>query len=180
MKRHLPLAVLAATAALASAAPVQAETLNVNTTVAPFCNIRLATVSSGTASVAQEAEQQVANLELACNTGGTAQLVVNPQNGDLKNGIYLINYAMRLDADDNAFDIAASDAFPGDVEGFGKFTRNKVGFSPFLAQGIDARFYLNVNVDAPGAPPPGQFFFPAKFAPAGTYSESFSFELSAL
>lgn len=170
----------AATALLGVGATAHAETLAVNTTVAPYCGVRLANVSSGTASVAQEAEQQVANLQLACNTGGSAQLVVNPLNGDFKNGNNLINYAMRLAAADPAFDIAATDATPGDAEGSGKFTRTKVGYSQALANGISAQFYLNVNVAAPGPAPLGQTFYPANAAPAGTYTESFSFELSAI
>ncbi|WP_312136539.1 hypothetical protein [Brevundimonas sp.] len=171
---------LAVLAALTAGGAAQAETLSVNTTVAPYCGIRLANVSSGTASVAHEAEQMVANLELACNTGGTAQLVVNPLNGDFKNGNNLINYAMRLDAVENAFDINTTDATPGDAEGSGKFTRNKVGYSQSLANGSSAQFYLNVNVAAPGPAPLGQTFYPANAAPAGTYNESFSFELSAI
>jgi len=171
---------LAVLAALTAGGAAQAETLSVNTTVAPYCGIRLANVSSGTASVAHEAEQMVANLELACNTGGTAQLVVNPLNGDFKNGNNLINYAMRLDAVENAFDINTTDATPGDAEGSGKFTRNKVGYSQSLANGSGAQFYLNVNVAAPGPAPLGQTFYPANAAPAGTYNESFSFELSAI
>ncbi len=163
-----------------TAAQASAETLSVNTNVAPYCNVRLANVSSGTASVAHESEQQVANLELACNTGGSAQLVVNPLNGDFKNGSNLINYAMRLAAADSAFNINATDATPGDAEGSGKFSRTKVGYSQPLANGIDAQFYLNVNVAAPGPAPLGQTFFPANAAPAGTYTESFSFELSAI
>jgi hypothetical protein len=170
----------AAVAALGAAGGASAETLSLNTVVAPYCNIRLANVSSGTTSVANEGEQQVANLELACNTGGTSRLVVNPLNGDFKNGSNLINYAMRLDAADNDFDIASTDATPGDVEGSGKFTRNNVGYSQALANGIDAQFYMNMNVAAPGPAPLGQTFFPANAAPAGTYPESVSFELSAI
>ena len=169
-----------ATAFVGMGAAAHAETLSVNTTVAPYCNVRLANVSSGTASVAHENEQQVANLQLACNSGGSAQLVVNPTNGDFKSGNNLINYAMRLDAADAAFNIATTDATPGDVEGSGKFTRTKIGYSQPLANGIAAGFYLNVNVAAPGPAPLGQTFFPANAAPAGTYTESFSFELSAL
>ncbi len=171
---------LAVLAALTAGGAAQAENLSVNTTVAPYCGIRLANVSSGTASVAHEAEQMVANLELACNTGGTAQLVVNPLNGDFKNGNNLINYAMRLDAVENAFDINATDTTPGDAAESGKFTRNKVGYSQSLANGSAAQFYLNVNVAAPGPAPLGQTFYPANAAPAGTYNESFSFELSAI
>ena len=170
----------AATAMIGMGATAHAETLAVNTTVAPYCSVRLANVSSGTASVAHEAEQQVANLQLACNSGGSAQLVVNPLNGDFKSGNNLINYAMRLAAADPAFNIAATDATPGDAEGSGKFTRTKVGYSQPLANGIDAQFYLNVNVAAPGPAPLGQTFYPANAAPAGTYTESFSFELSAI
>lgn len=170
-----------ATAMIGMGAAAHAETLAVNTTVAPYCGIRLANVSSGTASVAQEAEQQVANLELACNSGGTAQLVVNPLNGDFKNGNALINYAMRLTVpSESAFDIGPTDATPGDVEGSGKFTRNKVGYSQPLANGVAAGFFLNVNVAAPGPAPLGQTFYPANAAPAGTYSESFTFTLTAI
>jgi len=170
----------AASALIGMGSAAHAESLSVSTTVAPYCSIRLANVSSGTASVAQEAEQQVANLELACNSGGSAQLVVNPLNGDFKNGNNLINYAMRLAAADSAFNINTTDATPGDAEGSGKFTRTKAGYSQPLANGINAQFYLNVNVAAPGPAPIGQTFFPANAAPAGTYSESFSFELSAI
>ena len=46
-----------AAASLGFGAAAQAETLSVNTTVAPYCGIRLANVSSGTASVAHENEQ---------------------------------------------------------------------------------------------------------------------------
>lgn len=171
---------VAAAGVIGGASAASAESLSVNTTVAPYCNIRLANVSSGTASVAHEAEQQVANLQLACNTGNTARLVVNPLNGDFKNGNNLINYAMRLAAADAAFNIATTDATPGDAEGSGKFTRNKVGYSQPLANGIAASFYLNVNVNAPGPAPEGQTFYPANAAPAGTYTEEFSFELSAV
>lgn len=180
MKALTVLSGLAVAAAALAGGAAQAETLSVNTTVAPYCNIRLANVSSGTASVAHEAEQMVANLELACNTGGTARLVVNPLNGDFKNNNALINYAMRLAAADSAFNIDTTDATPGDAEGSGKFTRNKNGYSQALANGLAAQFYLNVNVAAPGPAPLGQTYYPANAAPAGTYNESFSFELSAL
>lgn len=181
MKKLITVAGVAAASVFAiMASSAQAETLSVQTTVAPYCNIRLANVSSGTASVAQEAEQQVANLQLACNTGGSAQLVVNPLNGDFKYGSNLINYAMRLEAADSAFDIATTDATPGDAEGSGKFTRTKVGYTQALANGISAGFYLNVNVAAPGPAPLGQTYYPANAAPAGSYSESFTFELSAI
>lgn len=173
-------AVAAAIAALGSAGVASAETLSLNTVVAPYCAIRLANVSSGTTSVANEGEQQVANLELACNTGGTSRLVVNPLNGDFKSGSNLINYSMRFDAADNDFDIASTDATPGDVEGSGKFTRNNIGYTQALANGIDAQFYMNVNVAAPGPAPLGQTFFPANAAPAGTYTESVDFQLSAI
>ena len=39
---------------------------------------------------------------------------------------------------------------------------------------------MNMNVAAPGPAPLGQTFFPANAAPAGTYPESVSFELSAI
>lgn len=180
MKSFALLSSVALAATVLAGGAAQAESLSVSTTVAPYCNVRLANVSSGTASVAHEAEQMVANLELACNSGGTARLVVNPLNGDFKNGNHLINYAMRLSAADSAFDIATTDATPGDAEGSGKFTRNRNGYSQPLANGINAQFYLNVNVAAPGPAPLGQTFYPANAAPAGTYSESFSFELSAV
>ena len=87
---------------------------------------------------------------------------------------------MRFDAQDNDFDIATTDAYPGDVEGSGKFTRTKTGYSQALANGISAQFYLNVNVAAPGPTLDGQTYYPANAAPAGTYTESFTFELSAI
>lgn len=181
MKAYLIAGGVAAAALLGGAATTaSAESLNVTTTVAPYCGIRLANVSSGTASVAHEAAQQVANLELACNTGGTARLVLNPLNGDFKNGNALINYSLQFDAADNAFDINWTDATPGDAEGSGKFTRDKAGYSQPLANGLGATFWLNVNVAAPGPTPEGQTYYPANAAPAGTYTESFEFTLTAV
>ncbi len=172
----------AATAFMGAGVAAQAQntSLAVNTTVVGYCAVRLANVSSGTASIAQEAEQQVANLQLACN-GTKATLTVNPLNGDFKNGNNLINYSMRLNsATEPAFNIATTDATPGDAENSGKFTRVKNGYSQPLANGVDAQFWLNVNVAAVGPVAEGQIMYPANAAPAGNYTESFTFELSSL
>jgi len=107
-----------ASAGLAGAAPAFAETLTVQGTVVPYCNVNLANVSSGTASVAMAATQTVANLRLACNSATGTKLVVTSQNGDLTNQVgpvtNRINYDMILDSPSEGADVsAATDTYPG-------------------------------------------------------------------
>ena len=178
------LAAGAAAGALALlAVPASAETLNVQGVVAPYCNINLANVSSGTASIAMVSEQQVANLKLACNAAGGERLVLSTANGDLVNGnVARINYAMRLTADDPAFNIAQTDTAPSGGEGHQYFTRVKTGYNQAIANGINAQLFMNVNVATDPNQPDfnGTPLYPANAAPAGTYSETFTFTLTGL
>lgn len=184
MIKKLPLFTVAALATAGMAAPASAQdNLRVQGTVAPFCNVNLATVSSGTATVAFLAEQKIANLRLACNSGGTTTLVVNPANGDLLSSANnRINYAFRLDSPDNAFDINQTDTAPGDTEGMGRFSRSRSGFSSALANGLALELFMNVNVQNESGQPdfaaPNQF--PANAAPSGDYFETFAFTVSAV
>ena len=175
-----------ASAALAGSAPAFAETLTVQGTVVPYCNVNLTNVSSGTASVAMAATQTVANLRLACNSATGTKLVVTSQNGDLTNQVgpvtNRINYDMILDSpSDAAFDIAATDTYPGSgVEGQNKFTRSNAGYTQAIANGIPLVLSMNLNVAVDANNTPTSQNFPANAAPAGTYTEVFSFTASAV
>lgn len=177
---------LVASTALVSGAPAFAETLTVQGTVAPYCNVNLTNVSSGTASVAMAATQTVANLRLACNSPTGTKLVVTSQNGDLTNQVgpvtNRINYDMILDSpSDAAFNIAAHDTFPGSgVENANKFTRSNAGYTQPIANGIPLVLSMNLNVAVDANNTPTSQNFPANAAPAGTYTEVFSFTASAV
>lgn len=183
MFKTLILASAAGVAALA-ALPASAETLNVQGIVAPYCNVSLSNVSSGTASIAFLNAQQVANLELKCNAGSGTKFIVNPRNGDLYNGtLGRINYAMEVRSpSEAAFAIAEQDTLPGDVEGKGKFTRNRAGYSQAIANGVPVALWMNVNVvgESPELDNSGIPLFPANAAPAGTYAETFDFTLTSI
>ncbi|HQS13413.1 MAG TPA: hypothetical protein PLJ45_10170 [Sphingorhabdus sp.] len=175
-----------ASAALAGAAPAFAETLTVQGTVVPYCNVNLSNVSSGTASVAMARTQTVANLLLSCNSATGTKLVVTSQNGDLTNQVgpvtNRINYDMILDSpSDGAFGIAATDTYPGSgVEGQNKFTRSNAGYTQPIANGIPLVLSMNLNVAVDANNTPTSQNFPANAAPAGTYTEVFSFTASAV
>lgn len=176
---------VAIAAVVLAPAPAAAETLTVSGSVAGYCDIRLANVSSGTATIAFTQNQKIANLELACNHGSGTRLVVNPQNGDLINGQYSINYAMEiLSPSDGAFAIGPGlvDTAPGDGEGTGLFTRDRPGYSQPVANGIPLELWMNVNVENEGGAPDlnGNPQLPANNAPAGTYVEVFDFTVSSL
>lgn len=172
--------------ALLGGAPAFAETLTVQGTVAPYCNVNLSNVSSGTASVAMAGTQTVANLRLACNSATGTKLVVATQNGDLARTVGSvtdrINYDMILDSpSDAAFSIAAGDTFPGSgVEGQNKFTRSNTAYTQLIANGIPLALSMNLNVAVDGNNTPSSRNFPANAAPAGTYTEVFSFTASAV
>jgi len=179
----------AASAVLAAgfaSSPAAAESLTVQGIVAPYCNINLANVSSGTASIAMANVQTVANLRLACNAASGTKLVVRSTNGDLTqqvgNVTNRINYDLILDSpSDPAFAIAAHDTFPGSgVENANQFTRTKAGYSQPVANGIPLVLSLNMNVAVDPNNTPTSQNFPANAAPAGTYSEVFVFEASAV
>lgn len=178
----LTLALAGVAAAALAAAPASAENLKVEGKVAGYCEVRLANVSSGTASIAFEAEQKIANLEVACNQPQGTKLVVDPQNGDLTNTNGTINYSFRLQSSDPALNIPNSDATPGDTEGSGMFTLQRQGYSQAIAKGLPLQLFMNVNVANPSnqADSTGTPSYPANAAPAGTYSETFKFTVSSI
>ena len=182
MKKALALAGATLTAALVSGMPAHADTLNVQGVVAPYCNITLTNVSSGTVSIAFTDTQKVANLRVACNAASGTKVTRDPSNGDLlsSNNVDRINYAMTLKSpSDPAFNIAETDTAPGGANNIGKFTRSHVGYSQAIASGIPLELWLNVNVQ--GEPQPDfstPNVFHADAAPAGTYTESFDFSVT--
>lgn len=166
-------------ASLAMVGMAYAVDLGVSASIPAYCEISLANGSSSTASIAMENVQTIANLDMSCNTPGGAELTVEALNGDFvntANSNILVNYALILDADIDAFDVDETDASPAAKT----FVRTLGSYSPDLADGISAVFSLNMNVDAPGPFPTGQILFPATNAPAGDYTESFSFTIASL
>lgn len=169
-----------------AAVPASAETLNVQGIVAPYCNVNLTNVSSGTASVAMAGVQTVANLRLSCNAVSGTKFILNSQNGDLLqrvNGVdHRINYDVSVDSPrDSAFNIAAHDTFPGSgTEDRNQFTRRNSGYTQAVADGIPLVLSMNLNVAADTNNTPTSQNYPANAAPAGTYSEVFSFTASAV
>jgi hypothetical protein len=167
--------------ACGAAAPASAESLSVAGVVAPFCNVNLTNVSSGTASVAMVARQQIANLRLSCNAASGTKLITQVQNGDLLSSAgNRINYALDMvSPSDPAFDIASHDTNPIGGENNLIFTRSKAGYSAPIAVGIPLQLWMdvNVNVDAQAL---GSNNFPANAAPAGTYNEVFTFTASSV
>ncbi|MES3045300.1 hypothetical protein [Sphingomonas faeni] len=166
--------------------PASAETLSVQGVVAPYCNVNLTNVSSGSASIAMAGTQTVANLRLSCNSATGTKFVLKTQNGDLTQQVgpvtQRINYDLILDSpSDPAFAIAAHDTFPGSgVENQNQFTRANTGYTQPIANGIPLVLSLNLNVAADANNTPTSQNFPANAAPAGTYSEVFSFTASAV
>lgn len=181
LNKGITLAALA-TGLVMAAAPASAETLNVTGTVAPYCNVNLTNVSSGTATIAFLDRQKIANLRVSCNASSGTKLTVNPQNGDLLSSQNnRINYTMELKGtgDGAAFNIAETDTAPGDADNVGSFTRSRSGYSMNIANGVPLEFFMNVNVQ--NEPQPDFAVanqFPANAAPAGDYKERFDFTVS--
>ena len=176
----------AAAAALTAgiAVPASADTLNVQGIVAPYCNVNLTNVSSGTASIAMANTQTVANLRLSCNSPTGTKLTLKAQNGDLTNQVgpvtNRINYDVILDsASDANFSIPASDTFPNAGAGT-TFTRQNTGYTQPIANGIPLVLSLNLNVAADTNNTPSSQNYAANAAPAGTYTEVFIFTASAV
>ena len=177
------LLVAAALAAGAAAAPASAEQLNVNGVIAPYCNVNLANVSSGTASIAMVGTQTIANLRLSCNAATGTKLVVEVKNGDLlsTDGKARINYAMELRSpQDGSFNIAEHDTNPVGGENNLYFTRANSGFTSAVANGIPLELLMNVNVAVDPNQAAGSTNFPANAAPAGNYREVFTFTASSV
>lgn len=163
--------------------PVSAETLNVQGVVAPYCNVSLTNVSSGTASIAMVNTQQIANLKLSCNGASGTTMVTTVKNGDLVSGDgkARINYAMELKSpDDSAFSIAEHDTNPIGGENNLFFTRHRAGYTQPIANGIPLELWMNVNVAVDPNQAAGSANYPANAAPAGTYTEVFTFTSSAV
>lgn len=167
-----------------SAVPASAETLSVQGVVAPYCNVNLTNVSSGTASIAFTDNQKVANLRLSCNASTGTKMITDPDNGDLLSAAGdRINYAMTLKSPNNAnFKIDETDTAPGNGEAVGLFTRQQAGYNQGVASGIPLELWLNVNVENANTQPDFSTpnVFPADAAPAGTYTEVFTFTASSL
>lgn len=182
MRRLFILSSAALAVGAIASSPASAETLRVQGVVAPYCNVNLTNVSSGTASIAFLDTQKVANLRLSCNAGTGTKMVTNPEHGDLLSAQgNRINYAMTVVSPVSEFAIAETDTAPGDAEAVGLFTRSNASYSQQLADGISLELWLNVNVQnevQPDFSTPNQF--PANAAPAGTYEEVFTFTASAV
>lgn len=182
MKRAIIIASTALVAGIVSA-PASAETLNVQGIVAPYCNVNLANVSSGTASIAMVSTQTVANLRLSCNSSAGTKFVLDTQNGDLLSSANnRINYHLEVaSASDSSFNIAPTDTKPGSgMEGLNRFTRSNSGYTQAVANGIPLVMSLNMNVAVDPDNAPGSQNFPANAAPAGTYTEVFTFTASSV
>lgn len=176
----------AAAAAALTAAPVasaQDTTLVVTTNVANYCSIALANVAGSNVSVANGLRQKVTTLRLACNDPDGAILTSNNANGDLRGppgpgsgGFQIVNYDWELvvAAPAAALGFGPADTFPGDGP-----TVTNVGYSEGLANGVSADFFLNLCYEAPGGSSGcGGADSEALSAPAGTYSETFEFDLN--
>ena len=181
MKRAILIASAAAAAGIASA-PAAAETLNVQGIVAPYCNVSLANVSSGTATIAMLGEQKIANLTIRCNAASGTRLTVDPQNGDLLSSAgNRINYAFRTASPTANFVIAETDTAPGNTPNQGIFVKDNPGFSTAVANGTPLELFMNVNVQNEVQPDfnvANQY--PASGAPAGSYNEVFTFTVSQI
>jgi hypothetical protein len=182
MIRKLALASALLAAGLAYA-PASAETLNVTGIVAPYCNVSLTNVSSGTASIAMVARQTVANLRLACNSPTGAKMITTAGNGDLLSSRNnRINYALELVSPDPQFAIAETDTKPTSYggEGISFFTRQNSGYTQALANGIALQLWMNVNVNVDNTVAPTSNNYQATAAPADTYIETFTFTATSV
>lgn len=192
--RHLMLSAAAAAMLLVPAAASQAQDaqLVVTTTVENYCSIGLANVAGSNVAVANGVRQKVTTLRMSCNSPSGAQLTSTAVNGDLKSaGGVLINYDWELVVPAIAsLGFAPQDTFPSNWQ----VVTNSGGYSEALADGIFADLFLNLCYSVPGGPglggtqgdptnpgssgcanaPSGPG---AAEAPAGTYSETFKFDL---
>jgi len=175
-------------------ASVQAQdaSLVVTTNVENYCSIGLANVAGSTVAVANGVRQKVTTLRMSCNSPTGAQLTSVAQNGDLKSGAgVLINYDWELVVPAIAsLGWAPQDTFPTN------WTKNTFsgGYSEALADGVFADLFLNLCYGVPGGPgaggtqgdtTPGSSGCAASpsgpgasEAPAGNYSETFTFDLN--
>lgn len=175
----------AAAALLGVAAPAAAETLTVTTQAAPYCAIRLGRLASGTVSLAHDAGQLTADMQLACNLP-SSKLTISVAHGDfaLDNlaanaGVEgkIVNYKMAFNSTVDGYDIAEVDTSPSAKS----FSSGVVPYSNAVAAGVTGEFILNVanhgnpDSDDQGGPNNGH---EAEGVAAGNYVEVFTFELS--
>ena len=191
MRTYL-IAATAAAALLAIPAVSSAQTnVTVSTSVTNFCGIGLANVAGGNVAVANGARQKVTTLRMSCNAASGAKLTSSAANGDFKSpaGV-LINYDWDLSVPEiPSLGFAPIDTWPGSPA----IVTNSGGYSQKLADGIFADLFLNLCYNVPGgngvggtqgdtnpgssgcaASPSGPG---AASAPAGTYTEVFTFSL---
>ncbi len=143
--------------------------------------------------MANGARQKVTTLRMSCNSATGAKLTSSAQNGDFKSaGGVLINYDWDLVVPEiPSLGFSPVDTWPGSPA----IVTNSGGYSQKLADGIFADLFLNLCYNVPGgagvggtqgdpsnpgssgcaASPSGPG---AASAPAGTYTEVFSFALN--
>lgn len=194
MRAYLVAAATAVAALLALPTASNAQTnVTVSTSVTNFCGIGLANVAGGNVAVANGARQKVTTLRMSCNSATGAKLTSSAANGDFKSpaGV-LINYDWDLAVPEiPSLGFAAVDTYPGSPA----IVTNSGGYSQKLADGIYGDLFLNLCYNVPGgsgvggtqgdpsnpgssgcaASPSGPG---AASAPAGTYSETFTFALN--
>jgi len=177
----------------AATAQAQDAQLVVTTNVENYCSIGLANVAGSTVAVANGVRQKVTTLRMSCNSPSGAALTSVAANGDLMSAAgVLINYDWELVVPAiPSLGFGPEDTFPSN------WTRitNSGGYSEALADGIFADLFLNLCYGVPGGPglggtegdptnpgssgcanaPAGPG---ASEAPAGTYSETFTFDLN--
>lgn len=194
MRTHILATAAAAAALLAIPGVSNAQTnVTVSTSVTNFCGIGLANVAGGNVAVANGARQKVTTLRMSCNSATGANLTSSAQNGDFKSaGGVLINYDWDLVVPEiPSLGFAPVDTWPGSPA----IVTNSGGYSQKLADGIFADLFLNLCYNVPGgagvggtqgdpsnpgssgcaASPSGPG---AASAPAGTYTEVFTFALN--
>ncbi|MFN4042551.1 MAG: hypothetical protein ACK4I0_12890 [Brevundimonas sp.] len=194
MRTHILATAAAAAALLAIPGVSSAQTnVTVSTSVTNFCGIGLANVAGGNVAVANGARQKVTTLRMSCNSATGANLTSSAQNGDFKSaGGVLINYDWDLVVPEiPSLGFAPVDTWPGSPA----IVTNSGGYSQKLADGIFADLFLNLCYNVPGgagvggtqgdpsnpgssgcaASPSGPG---AASAPAGTYTEVFTFALN--
>jgi len=193
MRNLLYAAAAAAVMLIPAAAQAQDTQLTVTTNVENYCSIGLANVAGSTVAVANGVRQKVTTLRMSCNSPSGAALTSVAKNGDLKSAAgVLINYDWELVVPAKpSLGFGPEDTFPSN------WTRitNSGGYSEALADGVFADLFLNLCYGVPGGPgtggtqgdptnpgssgcanaPSGPG---ASEAPAGTYSETFTFDLN--
>ena len=186
MNKLTLLAASAIALALPTVAHGQATSLPVNGVVTGYCAASLGNVSSGTLSLAEVSPQRIAKIKLNCNSIGS-KLKSSVKHGDFRGpvdassntGFQIINYdwSLVVPAPDASLGWPLEDRIgPGPSSK----TTTRSGYSFTLANGVDAEFFLDVCYNGSIATQQCNGSDSAAItAPAGTYVEEFSFELTA-